>query len=335
MLDANTIALIKATVPALQTHGEAITRHFYQKLFSEHPEVREFFSASHQAGGAQPRALAGAVLAYAAHIDRLEALKDALPLIIQKHVALGVQPEHYPVVGACLLYAIKDVLGDAATPAILDAWAKAYGQLADLLIAAEESVYREHASQPGGWRGPREFRVVRKVRESELITSFHFEPVDGKPIAAFIPGQYITLLLEIDGVKLRRNYSLSDAPGQRHYRISVKREPGGVASNWLHDRVNEGDSLPLLPPSGSFTLTETPRPLVLLTAGVGITPAISMLNAAAKSGRRIEFIHAALNSGAHAFREHVEQIAALHPNVQPYFVYNEALAGDTPHATGF
>lgn len=334
MLSAQTIATVKATVPVLQQHGEALIRHFYQKMFAEHPEVKPFFNQSHQAAGTQPRALAGAVLAYASNIDRLEALAGALPLIVHKHAALGVLPEHYPVVGQCLLASIRDVLGEAATPDILDAWAEAYGALAKLLIDAEEQVYRERENAPGGWRGARAFRVTRKERESEVITSFYLEPVDGGALLAFRPGQYITVLLEIDGVALRRTYSLSDAPGKPYYRISVKREPGGVASTFLHERVNVGDTLPLLPPCGDFVLRESQRPLVLVTGGVGITPALSMLNTVAPTGRHVDFIHAALNGRTHAFRAHVEELARRHPNVRTWFVYNQALPGDTPHVHG-
>ncbi len=335
MLSQQTIDIVKATVPVLQQHGEQITRHFYNKMFSEHPEVKAYFNEAHQAAGTQARALANAVLAYAVHIDRLEALKDALPVIIQKHAALDVRPEHYPIVGQCLLGAIREVLGAAATDDIINAWAEAYGQLAEILIAAEEQVYRQNAAQPGGWRGPRAFRVARKQRESAVITSFYFEPVDGGPLMAFQPGQYTTVLLNIDGKPLRRNYSLSDAPGKPYYRISVKREQGGVASNYLHEQVQVGDVIELLAPCGEFVLQDSGKPLVLVSGGVGITPALSMLNAAAASGRRIEFIHAALNSDVHAFREHVDATAQQHGNVRPFYLYNEALPQDKPHAQGF
>lgn len=335
MLSAQTIATVKATVPALQAHGETITTHFYNIMFSEYPEVKAYFNQAHQAQGTQPRALANSVLAYAANIDRLEALKDALPAIIQKHVSLDIRPEHYPIVGSCLLKAIREVLGEAATDDIINAWAEAYGQLANILISAEEAVYSAHASQPGGWRGPRRFRLTRKQAESEVITSFYFEPEDGGAIMSFQPGQYLTVLLSVDGEPLRRNYSLSCAPGESFYRISVKRETGGVASNYLHDRVNEGDVVELLPPSGEFVLNSAHRPLVLLTGGVGITPAMSMLKAAAPSGRPIEFVHAALNSKVHAFQDEVRELMAQYPNVRASYVYSEPLADDKAHAHGF
>jgi len=335
MFSPQTIALIQATVPLLKTRGEDITRHFYGIMLSEHPELKAFFNEAHQAQGTQARALAGAVLAYASHIDRLEALAPALPRIVQKHVSLGVQPEHYPIVGACLLRAIREVLGDVATDDILAAWGEAYGSLARLLIDAEEAVYARTAAQPGGWRGERTLRVLRKVHESELITSFYLVPADDEPLAPFIAGQYLTLVLDIDGQTIRRNYSLSDAPQQPWYRISVKREAGGTVSNWLHDRVEPGALLQVQPPAGEFTLdTHARRPLLLVTGGVGITPAMAMLEATAASGRPIRFIHAARHGGAHAFRERVDELAQAHENVEAVYIYDEPRDGDNPHAVG-
>lgn len=335
MLSPQTIALVKATVPVLQEHGEAITRHFYQRLLGRHPELKAFFNEAHQAHGTQARALAGAVLAYAAHIDRLEELSGALPRIVHKHAALGVLPEHYPIVGRCLLEAIKEVLGDAATDDIVAAWGEAYEMLAALLIAAEEAVYRSNEQARGGWRGKRLFRVARREAESELITSFYLEPADGGALLDFRPGQYLTLVLDIDGEPVRRNYSLSDAPGKPWYRISVKREAGGRGSNWLHDHAGVGTELCVLPPCGDFVLDEDgDRPLVLVTGGVGITPAMSMLEAAAPSGRHIRFVHAARHGGVHAFRARVDAIAARHANVVPLYVYDQPRPDDRPHATG-
>ncbi|WP_273207599.1 FAD-binding oxidoreductase [Marinobacter subterrani] len=195
----------------------------------------------------------------------------------------------------------------------------------------------------GGWRGPRRFRVVRKEPESSIITSFYLEPVNGGEIMGFQPGQFITVLLEVAGQRSRRTYSLSGGAGSNHYRISVKSEPEvsvksepeGIASNHLHDHVQVGTELDLLPPSGEFTLTENPRPLALLTAGVGITPAISMLDAAASSGRDIHFIHYALNSRVHAFRDHVDTLAIENENIQPHYIYSDPLPDDRADFEGF
>lgn len=335
MLSDQTKSLVRATLPALRQHGETITKRFYELLLGGRPELRAFFNASHQASGAQARALAGAVFAYASHLDRLEELSDTMALVVQKHVSLGVRPEHYPLVGQCLLQAFADVLGEAATPEALAAWGEAYGALADLLVRAEEAAYRARAEAPGGWRGERRFRVARREREGQTITSFYLEPVDGGPLLRFTPGQYVTLLLDVDGTTIRRNYSLSGPPGEPWYRISVKREPGGLASNWLHDRAPVGAELRLLAPAGSFTLApDERRPLLLVTGGVGITPAMSMLESAAPSGRPIAFVHATQGGHVHAFRARVDAIAAAHPNVKVTYFYDAPRPGDPPHRPG-
>ena len=117
--------LIKATVPLLESGGEALTTHFYRMMLSEYPEVRPLFNQAHQASGDQPRALANGVLMYARHIDRLEALGPLVRQVVNKHVALQILPEHYPIVGSCLLRAIREVLGvEIATDAVIDACRK-------------------------------------------------------------------------------------------------------------------------------------------------------------------------------------------------------------------
>ena len=172
MLDARVRELVKATIPVLKEHGVALTTHFYRIMLAEYPEVRPLFNQAHQASGDQPRALANGVLMYARHIDRLEGMGQLPAQIIAKHVALQILPEHYPIVGTCLLRAIREVLGaDIATDEVLAAWGAAYQQLADILIAAEEQVYAANEAAQGGWRGARAFRVTRKVPASSEITS--------------------------------------------------------------------------------------------------------------------------------------------------------------------
>jgi len=321
-------------VPLLETGGEALTTHFYRIMLGEYPQVRPLFNQAHQASGDQPRALASSVLMYARHIDNLGALGGLASQIVHKHVSLQVLPEHYPIVGACLLRAIREVLGEAiATDAVIEAWAAAYQQLADLLIGAEEAVYAANAAAEGGWRGVREFRIARRQPESEEILSLYLQPLDGGSVPVYQPGQYLGLQLEIDGQQLRRNYSLSCAPNGRELRISVKREAGGVASAWLHAQA-AGAVLQVYPPAGDFVLQDSPRPLALITAGVGITPALAMLQAAAASGREIRFIHFARHAGVHAFRDEVSQLAAANPQVQAFYCYSEPRQGDEADAEG-
>jgi nitric oxide dioxygenase len=330
-------AIVKSTVPLLETGGEALTTHFYRIMLSEYPEVRPLFNQAHQASGDQPRALANSVLMYAKHIDRLEALGNLPAQIINKHVSLQVMPEHYPIVGACLLRAIREVLGaEIATDEVIAAWGAAYQQLADLLIGAEEQAYRAIVEQTGGWRGARAFRVTRKIAESSEITSFYLSPVDGGPVVAHQPGQYIGLRLILDGQEQRRNYSLSDVANGKDLRISVKREADGRVSSHLHDAVQVGDSLDLFPPAGAFTLAPSEKPLVLISGGVGITPTLAMLSEALQSGRPVHFIHCARNRAVHAFRDAIDALAARHPQLQRFYCYDQADEGtdDGAHAVG-
>jgi nitric oxide dioxygenase len=294
-----------------------------------------YFNQTNQGKGTQPKALANAVIAYGANIDELGNLSDAVSQIVQKHCSLGILPAQYDAVGSCLLQAISAVLADAATPAIIDAWGKAYAQLAQILINAEEQVYSNNEQQVGGWRGERAFQLVKKQYESTVITSFYFQPIDGGLVPEFEAGQYITLIVLVNGKPVRRNYSLSDAPGTGYLRISVKHEHQGMISNHLHMELNIGDCVNLLPPCGHFVLRKNTKPLILLTAGVGITPAISMLNSSISSTREIKFVHAALNSKVHAFKEHVDQLAATNDNLQQFYIYNEPEETCQPHATGF
>jgi nitric oxide dioxygenase len=322
MLSNEHRAIVKATVPLLEIGGEALITHFYNTMLDEYPEVRPLFNQAHQATGAQPRALANGVLLYARHIDRLEQLGGLVAQIVNKHVALQILPEHYPIVGRCLLRAIREVLGaQVATDAVLEAWSAAYQQLADILIGLEQARYADQAQAPGGWRGSRLFRVTRKIVESEEITSFHLCAMDGGALLAFEPGQYIGLRVVVDGEELRRTYSLSAGPQRDEYRISVKREPGGKVSNHLHDRVHENDTLDLFPPAGDFTLTAGDKPLVLISGGVGITPTLAMLQEALKTQRPVHFIHAARHAGVHAFRAWVDERAARHPQLKRYYCY--------------
>lgn len=321
MLNPRTIELVKATAPVLEQHGETLTRHFYQRMFRHNPEVAPLFNPTNQASGTQQRALAGAICAFAANVDNLEVLGSAVELIAQKHASLRILPEHYPIVGSNLLASIREVLGEAATDDIINAWAEAYGFLADILIGREKQIYAEQAAAEHGWEGFRPFRVVRKVRESAVITSFHLEPVGATGVPSFKPGQYITVRVphSQNGTTMR-NYSLSSAPGESTFRISVKREDRGFVSGYLHDEIAEGAEIELGPPSGEFFIDPTEhheRPLMLISAGVGITPLLSMLQSTLRTqpGRPIYFVHGALNSSVHAFRDLVAGLARQHENL--------------------
>ncbi|MHA6481552.1 NO-inducible flavohemoprotein [Paenibacillus sp. strain BS8-2] len=339
MLDQQTIKVIQSTVPVLKEYGTAITSRFYQRLFEAHPELLNLFNHANQKQGRQQGALANAVYAAAVHIEKLETILPAVRHIAHKHRSLGVKPEQYPVVGQHLLGAIKEVLEDAATDEILEAWGKAYGVIADVFISVEHSMYEEAEGQVGGWSGFRAFVVEKKVVESDVITSFYLRPQDGGPIAVFEPGQYVSVRMVVDGDEHTqlRQYSLSDSPGKPYYRISVKREdalgerPEGMVSSNLHADVSVGEVLMLSAPAGAFKLDVTHnRPVMLLSGGVGLTPMVSMANTLAERqpDRRTVFVHAARDGNLHAMRESVLELQNQAPGLSVYYCYMEPTGED-------
>jgi len=331
-LSPSTIAVVQASVPALVAHGEAITAEMYRRLFQT-DHIRDLFNHGNQGeGGSQGKALAGAILAYASNIENLAALAPAVERIAQKHIGYDIRPEHYPFVADALLGAIGHVLGEAATPDVLNAWGEAYWFLADILQAREATIREDLAAQDGGWKGWRKFVVTQKVRESAVITSFTLAPVDGGPLLRHRPGQYLTFTLRPAGQEaIKRNYSISCAPNGKAYRISVKREDHGLASRYLHDEVQVGTVLEATPPAGEFYLADAPaRPVLLLSGGVGLTPMVSMMEtiAAAHPDVEVHYVHGALNSTTHAMGEHVRGLARAHGRTSVATFYSEPAAHD-------
>jgi nitric oxide dioxygenase len=338
MLTQQTRDTVKATAPVLAAHGYDIIKHFYRSLLSAHPELKNVFNMRHQERGQQQEALARAVYAYAANIEDPSCLSAVLEGIANKHASLGVKPEQYPIVGEYLLGSIKAVLGDAATEDIISAWAQAYGNLADILMGRESQLREQTVEEPGGWVGWRQFVVKAKQPESDVITSFVLEPADGGPVVNFEPGQYTSVAVQVPRLGLRqiRQYSLSDAPNGRSYRISVKREAGpnpgeeGYVSTLLHDQVQVGDSISLAAPYGNFFIdVHATTPVVLISGGVGLTPMISMLNRVMQCpGRDVVFVHGARNSAVHAMKDHLRTVAAQHPNFKAFVFYDAPLPQD-------
>lgn len=323
------IAIVKSTAPVLREHGKTITTLFYSKLLRENPVLNNIFSTVSQQNGRQPAALAHSLVCYAAYIDDLGAINQIVQRIIHKHVSLGVLPEHYAAVEAYLLPAIGEVLGSAVTAEVLEAWTKAYRQLADVFIRAERTLYREHEN----WIGWRKFKIVRRQKESDAITSLYLAPSDGVALPSFLPGQYVSLQIHIPelGYLQSRQYSLSQAPRKEgdEYRISVKREEATVpvdmptlVSNKLHDSFPEGSEVELSHPQGEFFVdpkdqSKAGAPLVLISAGVGATPLMSILDSATQPGathRPISWIYGSRSRALQPFIEHVKAIRDANPD---------------------
>lgn len=337
-LDKEKLAIVKSTAPVLKEHSTEIGKHFYELLFKRVPELRNVFNQTNQKRGLQQEALVYSVYAAGENIDSLENIDQLVERIAEKHVSLGVKPEQYPVVGEALIQAVQDVLGDAATDDVIEAWQAAYDYIAHLFIDIEKKKYIETEKQEGGWIGFRDFVVAEKIQETDDVVSFYLKPKDGGPIASYQAGQYLTLKVDVesDSYTHMRQYSLSGASGKDFYKISVKREkgtgrvPDGVVSNYLHDHVAEGDTLAFSAPSGDFTMTSEENPVVLLSGGIGMTPVVGMLETIAEKDpdRPVTFIHATQNSSAHAMKEHIEQMVADRPNVSSFVCYESPSEAD-------
>jgi len=328
MLSQNARVLIEASVPVLREHGGAITNCFYGKMFAAHPELKNLFNMGNQQSGVQQQSLASALYAYAANIDNQQALAPVISRIVHKHVSVGIRAEHYPIVGKYLLEGIADTLGAAATPELLAAWGEAYGLLAGALIAEEQSLYAANNIEPGQCRP---VTVLRKQQESADVTSFYLASADGAPLPSFRPGQYISVTMNVEewSLKQLRQYSLSDSPDKDYWRISVKREaataeqPAGMVSGLMHE-VREGETLWVGTPCGDFVMdAQSPAPLVLISAGVGITPMMSMLHASlgATPTRRISFLHAARSGRHHALRSELAALNDAHDALDTHICY--------------
>jgi nitric oxide dioxygenase len=343
MLSQKTIEIVKSTAPVLEVKGTEITSTFYKNLFTNHPELLNIFNHANQKKGRQQTALANTVYAAAQNIDKLENILPVVKQIAHKHRSLGVKPEHYPIVGEHLLQAIKQVLGEAATDEIIEAWGDAYGVIAGVFIDVEEEMYKETENKDAGYRDFKPFIVAKKVEESGVITSFYLQPKEGGNVPTYMPGQYISVRVTIPGEEFThiRQYSLSSAPMENLFRISVKREaesdPHGKVSNFLHDKVAEGSEIEVSAPAGDFYLENGEAPVAFISGGVGITPMMSMLEQVAKTtpARRTAFIHASKHEGVHAFRDEVAQLMTEMVNGEACYIYENSREKSGSHFTGY
>ena len=329
------IKLIKGTIPVLKENGILLTKYFYDRMFNHNPELKHIFNMGNQKSGKQQTALAMAVLAYAENIENPSVLLNVVDHIGHKHTSLDIRPEHYQIVGNHLISSIKEVLAEAATNELLEAWNIAYNQLADIMSNHETSLYNAKVNKPGGWTGWRPFEVREKVKESEEITSFYLYPIDHGSIASHLPGQYISVRLFLPELNLiqPRQYSISSSSNGTFYRISVKREkhtkhPDGMISNRLHDHIQVGDRIELTSPSGNFVLNqkENNKPHVFISGGIGQTPLLAMLEDLIlnnKPTQPIIWVHGCRNEQVHAFKDRLTELSIISPVLQNHLFYEQ------------
>ncbi|MEU9973405.1 globin domain-containing protein [Streptomyces sp. NPDC051014] len=336
MLSDQSAATVRATLPAVGAAIGEISERFYARLFAAHPGLlRDLFNRGNQAAGTQSQALAGSIAAFATHLlDHPGQRPDALlGRIAHKHASLGVTPEQYAVVHEHLFAGIAEVLGDAVTPEVAAAWDEVYWLMANALAAIEKRLYEESGST-----GFRPWEVVGRVPETADVVTFRVRPADGGEVRGFRAGQYVSVGVTLpDGARQIRQYSLSGAPDGPVRQFSVKRvrgegtAPDGEVSRHLHAHVREGDVLDLSEPYGDLVLgTAADRPLVLASAGIGVTPMVAMLAALAADGHTapVTVVHGDRSPADHALRADHAAFAAKLPDASVHFFYERDAAPD-------
>jgi ferredoxin-NADP reductase/MOSC domain-containing protein YiiM len=228
-------------------------------------------------------------------------------------------------------------------PALSKGWQSSFQAMLEQDLSSKSTVGNPGLAdeeQAPAWPGFRQMRVANIHKESDSVTSFILAPIDGQPLALCQAGQFVVLRLLIGPDKdpdkdpakppVLRSYSLSDLPAADHFRISVKNELNGIGSSFLCNRAREGDLLDVSAPRGSFTLRPGQSPVVLLSAGVGATPVMSMLHALAaeKSQREIWWIYGARNRADHPFAEESRSLLKQLSHGRGYIVYSRPAASD-------
>ena len=221
-------------------------------------------------------------------------------------------------------------------PALSKGWQSSFEAMLEQESSAKGAVGNPglaNEEQAPAWPGFRQMRVAHIHKESDSVTSFVLVPIDGQPLPLFRAGQFVVVRLQVDRDKpaVLRSYSLSDLPVADHFRVSVKSEPHGIGSAFLCNRTREGDVLDVSAPRGSFTLRPGNNPLVLLSAGVGATPVMSMLHALAaeKSPREIWWIYGARNRVEHPFAEESHFLLKQLSRGRGYIIYSKPAATDS------
>ncbi|MFT1917426.1 globin domain-containing protein [Staphylococcus aureus] len=309
--------IIKQTVPLLKEKGTEITSIFYPKMFKAHPELLNMFNQTNQKRGMQSSALAQAVMAAAVNIDNLSVIKPVIMPVAYKHCALQVYAEHYPIVGENLLKAIQDVTGLEEHDPVIQAWAKAYGVIADVFIQIEKEIYDQMM-----WIGFKPFKITNIKQESEDIKSFTVE-TEEYDFSEFTPGQYITVDVSSDKLPYRAKRHYSIVSGEKnHLTFGVKRdvttEHEGEVSTILHDEIKEGDMINLAAPVGGFVLENTTEPQLFLGSGIGVTPLVAMYEAASAKGLDTQMVQVAENEQHLPFKDNFNSIASHYDNAKLY-----------------
>jgi nitric oxide dioxygenase len=344
LLSERSAAVVAATAGVVAAHAEQITARFYPRMFAEHPELLRVFNQGNQATGEQSRALAASVVAYAVHLIDPEAppFHRVLERIAYKHISLGIRPEQYTIVGYHLLGAVGEVLGDAVTPAIADAWNEVYWLFATQLVAEEARLYQQAGVDPA--RPLRPYRVVRKIEETQDVISLILEPADGGDLPEISPGQYVSVFVDLpNGQRQPRQYTVSSTALGNRLQITVRRvrgangAPDGQVSTYLNDHITVGETLEVSAPAGDFVVQSSNGPLLLASAGAGITTVLPIVEHIARTqpNRTVIVAHADRTAQDHALRDTVLHVGRQLDNFTAYTWYETVGPDDHRSHQGF
>jgi nitric oxide dioxygenase len=322
-------------------HAGQITAVFYPRMFREHPELLRLFNQGNQATGEQSRALAASVVAYAVQLldPAAPSFEHVMRRIAHKHVSLGIRPEQYTIVGRNLLAA---VLGDAVTPEVFAAWDEVYWLFSAQLIAEEARLYQQAGVDPNAPLRP--YRVVRRIEETADVISLVLEPVDGRPLPEIAAGQYVSVFVDLpDGRRQPRQYTVSSTASGTRLQITVRRvhgadgAPDGMVSSYLHDQAVPGVVLELSAPAGDFVVFPAATPLLLASAGAGITTVLPIVEQIARNqpDREVIVAHADRTAQDHALRETVQHVGRQIDDFTVYTWYETVDPGDSHSRQGY
>ncbi len=337
-------AVVSQTAAVVAAHADDITARFYPRMFAEHPELLRVFNLGNQATGEQSRALAGSVVAYAVQLidPAAPSFDHVLRRIAYKHASLGVRPEQYTIVGRNLMAAVADVLGDAVTAEVAAAWEEVYWLFAVQLIAEEARYYQQAAAEPASPLRP--YRVVRRIEETADVISLGLEPADGSALPPIAAGQYVSVFVDLpDGGRQPRQYTVSSTAVGNRLQITIRRvrgrggAPDGQVSSYLHDHIDVGDVLELSAPAGDFVVDSSDSPLLLASAGAGITTVLPIVEHIARHQprRSVVVAHADRAASDHALRDTVTHVGRQLDDFTAYTWYEEVAAGDSRSFSGF
>ncbi|MEE6169216.1 MULTISPECIES: globin domain-containing protein [unclassified Mycolicibacterium] len=349
-LEPHHAEIVTATLPLIGANIDEITKEFYRRLFSNHPALwRNLFNRGNQAQGSQQRALAASIATFATHLvdPALPHPAELLSRIGHKHASLGVTADLYPVVHENLFAAIVEVLGaETVTAEVAEAWDRVYWIMADTLIELENGLYSDAGVEPGDVF--RRLRVVSRVDDPSgavLVTVRADAPVN------FLPGQYVSVGVTLpDGARQLRQYSLVNDAGTTDLTFAVKpvdvtsAQPAGEVSTWIRANLCVGDLLDVTVPFGDLHVSAHARSnnmsgaegkaLVLISAGIGITPMIGILEhlAAERPDTHVRVLHADRSDITHPLRERQHELVEALPNASLDVWYEDGVTAGTPGA---